>query len=303
MKRIKHFLFSIVLIFISSAISCNIEPYGDDESEQVNLEAGTFQVDFDGQTFKADNTVATVLNDVINISGIKTNTGEAIILTVFGNSIGTYKLGVTQNQVELNSASLAENGNVWPSVTDFVTSQGEIIITELDEENKTITGTFFFTGHNPITMSSKVFENGSFTKIPYEASLGTNNGNNTFFAKVDGDEFVEDSIGGALLTLPGTPSTITITAAKNSLQTISISVNANITSGDYTFSTFDSPIGQYNVSLTEGTVSDDGGELIITEHDVVNKKIVGTFKFTAKPLFGSGKSYEITEGSFSVTYL
>lgn len=302
MNLIKSFLFSVVLVFISFAVSCDIEPYGDEVSEQVNLDAGTFQVDFDEQTFKADNTVATVLENVISISGFKTNTGEVIILTVFGNSVGTYQLGITQNQVEVNSVTLISNGDAWSSVTDFMTSQGEVTITEIDEENKTITGSFFFTGHNS-EMPSKEFEKGSFTKIPYEATLGTNNGDNTFFAKVDGDEFVEDSIGGALLVLPGTPSTIMITATKNNIQTISISVNANIESGNFTFSTFDPPMGQYNVSLTEGTVSVEGGELIVTEHDVKNKKIVGTFKFTASPLFGSGKSYEITEGSFSVTYL
>lgn len=306
-KNISSYTIFIFSVLISLIFSCDIEPYeggipDNSNPGTNNNEPGVFKVDVDGQTYIADNAVATVLDNVVNISGFKTSTGEVIILTIFGNSAGTYQLGVTQNQVEVNAATYSGNGGTWPSVTDFVTSQGEITITEIDRVNNTITGTFFFTGNNP-TLAAKEFTNGSFTKVPYEDSLGGNNGNNTFFTKVDGVEFVEDAIGGALLSLSGVPPTIMITATKNNIKTISISVTADIVMGDYTFSTFDPPMGQYNLSLTEGTVSDDGGNLTITEHDVVNKRLVGTFNFTASPLITTGPSYEITEGSFDVTYL
>ncbi len=308
MKNFRSFF-----IFISSSLfilnsSCNIEPYEGDVSPEINentpnVEAGALQVDFDGKTVSFDITSATVSNNVINISGLKSSSQEALVLNVFASSIGTYQLGVTVNQVEVNSVAYANTGSgkTWTSVKDFVTSQGEITITEIDETNKTISGTFFFTGYDS-TSASKDFTKGVFNKIPYASDVPSGNSNNTFFAKVDGVEFVEDGIGGALLSFPGTPSIITISATKNSFETISISVSSNITSGTYDFSTFDPPMGQYNLSLTEGTVS-DSGVLTITSHDIANKRIVGTFSFKASPLIGTGNSYEITEGSFDVTYL
>ena len=142
MKNFKIFYFFALLLTISFVISCNIEPYEGDVPENSNQgennnEPGVLKMDFDGQTFKADNSVATVLESVINISGFKTNTGEVVILTIFGNSVGTYQLGVTQNQVEVSSATYRGNGDTWSSVKDFITSQGEITITEIDRENKT----------------------------------------------------------------------------------------------------------------------------------------------------------------------
>ena len=167
---------------------------------------GTFQVDFDEQTYVADIVTATIIDDVINISGLRGNSGELVTLTIFETTVGTYELGVTNSMVETNGASYIEdNGSpIWISVTNFIDPQGEITITEIDQINKTISGTFHFTGHNPISGGSKEFTNGSFTKIPYDSLQ--NNNDNTFFAKVDGVEFVEDLIQGFSTNLPGLSS-------------------------------------------------------------------------------------------------
>ena len=301
MKHNKLKAFFLGLAVISLFFSCNIEPYEGDIGATVN-EAGVFKVVFDGQTYKADQVVATILDDAINISGVKTSSGENFIITLFGNSEGTYSLGVTENQVEMNSITYLKSSmsstEIWASVLDFSTSQGELVITEIDDANKTISGTFFFTGHQE--SSSKNFTNGTFYKIPYQGGLLGNS--NTFFAKIDGAEFVEDSVGGSKLTLTGVPPTIIISATKNNIQTISISVNADVTVGTYSFTTSDLPLGQYNASLTETYVSKAGGELKITQHDVANKRLVGTFSFTASPFLSSGTNFEITEGSFDVVY-
>ncbi|ULC60872.1 DUF6252 family protein [Flaviramulus sp. BrNp1-15] len=311
MNLSKFFLPATILLLTCFITSCNIEPFEDIDAENVseeteepetNVEPGAFKVDFDDNTFNADVVSATLLDNVINISGIKTSNQEFFALTLFANTTGTYQLGVTENDVETNSVAYNNPlaGEVWVSVIDFVTPQGEVTITEIDEVNKTISGTFSFTGYNT-SQVSKAFTNGVFSKISYSTDVPSSGNDNSFFAKVDGEEFVEDGIEGALLSIPGTPSIITISATKNSLETISISVNSDITDGTYDFSTFDPPMGQYNLSLTESAVSDNG-TLTITSHDVTNKRIIGTFNFNASSLLGGGGSYEITEGSFDVTY-
>lgn len=298
LSLIKYPLVASLLTFIAS---CNIEPYEGDVGVAVN-EPGVFKVDFDGQTYIADQVIVTVLDDAINISGLKLISGENFLITLFGNSEGSYPLGVKQNQVETHSItylkSTTASTEVWVSVFDFTTSQGELVITEIDDVNKTISGTFSFTGYNG--SSSKDFTNGTFYKIPYQEGLSGNT--NTFFAKVDGVEFVEDTVGGSKLTVAGVPPTIMISATKNNLQTISISLNADIAVGSYTFTTSDLPLGQYNLSLTETYISEAGGVLEISTHDVVNKRIVGTFSFTASPFLTGGTNFEITEGSFDITY-
>jgi len=278
-------------------------PQSDENNPSGNK--GTLKVDFDGKTFTADATSATVLSKVINISGFRGANQEAIVLTIFGSKTGAYQIGVTTNQVEVNGAAYSTNtksgtGDTWVGVTDFTTSQGEVKITEIDTENKTISGTFFFTGQNQ-SLGSKEFTKGVFNKISYTTNALPSTGNNSFFAKVDGVEFVEDAVQGAAVSLPGF-STIGISATKNNLQTIGLTLNSDIIEGDYTFSSFSPPIGQYNLSLTDGNVSQEAGsKLTITLHDKAKKRIVGTFNFTASPLLG-GKNYEITEGSFDVTY-
>ncbi len=306
MKFIKN-CFSFATCFILLIIaSCNIEPYEDFINEDENLpdviQAGTFKVDFDGQTFVADSPVATVIDNVINITGIKTSTNEGVILTVISNAEGTYQFGVTQNQVEVNAGAYNTNlkgtGETWSSVNDFSTSQGEVTITKIDQVNKTISGTFFFTGYH-VSLPSKEFTNGVFTDVSFAAGLVTGTGN-TFFAKVDGVEFVEDSVNGVATSLPGL-STIGISATKNSMETIGLSFDSDIDPGDYSFSGLSIPIAQYNLSLTDSNLGE--GTFKIISHDKVNKRIVGTFQFTASPLLGGGASYEITEGSFDITYL
>lgn len=304
MKLQKSIVLVVVLVFTSLIISCNIEPFSDDY-QSVGSNKGSLKVDFDGKTFVADATSATVLNNVINISGFRGANQEAIILTIFANKTGTYPIGVTLNQVEANAAAYSTNtktgnGNVWIGVTDFITSQGEVKITEIDTKNKTISGTFFFTGQNQ-NLGPKEFTKGEFSKISYTTDVQPPSGKNSFFAKVDGVEFVEDAVNGIATNLPGF-STIGISATKNNLQTIGLTLNSDIVAGEYTFSSFTPPIGQYNLSSSNSNVAQaTGSKLTITLHDKTKKRIVGTFNFTASPVLG-GQSYEITEGSFDVTY-
>lgn len=295
MKQIK-FIFTF-LLSVTLLQSC-------DPSEDSNSSpsTGTFQVDFDGQTYVADVVSATIIDDVINITGLRGPNDENVTLTVFGNSTGTYQLGVTNNQVELNGAAYIEPNNdgtgVFVALTDGVTSQGELVITEIDEANLTMSGTFQFTGVNVNTEEVKEFTNGVFIEIPYNDGLVGND--NTFFAKVDGAEFVEDVVNGVNVSAGGT-SSIAISATKNNGQTIGLFFNTDVTPGDYSFGGFGGiPLAQYNVGTTSLNIG--SGTFTIITHDVANKHIVGTFEFTATPFGSTGSNYEITEGSFDVVY-
>ncbi|MEN3325166.1 DUF6252 family protein [Mariniflexile soesokkakense] len=296
------FIFSILAIII---FSCNIEPYEGEIPDAIsNKNQGVFKVDFDGLTYEADNIQATLLNDVFNITGFRGNSGEALTLTVFNPSLGKHALGVTNNSLETNAAAYTEANNTgsgsWVAFSQANVSQGEINITGINEIDKTISGTFYFTGTNASISKAKEFTKGVFTNVSFEASLGGGNtNNNTFFAKVDGVEFKENLIAGIFQTLNGV-STIGISATKDNLQTIGFNLDGNILPGEYTFNTFSTPMALYNRSMSD--INTGTGILKISTHDKAKKRIIGTFQFTASPFLSTGASYEITEGSFDVTY-
>lgn len=300
MKKITY----ITVLFIALVtFSCEKEP-----SRAISPEAN-FEVDFSGQTFVAERVAATVLNDLINITGFRGPNNEAIILTLGAGSEGVYRLGV-QNGTILHGAAYTEENNAtnggWVSLTDGITSQGVIIISEINRVSKTISGGFSFTGNNPSVGNTDSFviefANGTFENIPYESELSNPpTSNNSFTAKIDGVEYEEDSLSGILINSSGM-SNITIVATKNNIDSIGLTFPSDIAPGDYDFTFGLAPIGQYNI-FTPFTSHIADGSFIITTHDVSSKRIVGTFSFIAEA-FGGGasESYEVSEGSFDVTY-
>jgi hypothetical protein len=301
-----RYLFTIffALLFITS---CNIEPFEGEIPEGEIAEgdddvSGVFQVDFDSQTYVADVVTASVSDGIINISGLKGDNQELITLTVFASTVGTYNIGISDG-IEVNGAAYNTNskdgsGDTWIGATNFLDSQGQITITEIDNEGETISGTFFFTGHNP-DLGIKEFTNGVFEKVSF-AVVSSGSGENSFFAKVDGVEFVEEKIN-AISVSAGGISNLGISATIGSSRVLGLNLDPNVTPGEYELSTFGIPSGLYSKSFSE-SFSSDSGKVVITLHDKANRRIVGTFEFTAKSFLSPDESYEITEGSFDVTY-
>ncbi len=299
MKKLLFTLLSITLLF-----SCQdpvIGPGFPDEDPNNNSESN-FQVDFDNQTFISDQITATNVGGIINITGFRGANGEAVILSISGNSTGNYDLGTTGSNLN-GAVYLQSNG----STTPFVSETGEIIISEINTNDKTLSGTFNFTGvshiidsnGNPQTESQE-FTNGKFTNITYTDDLVTGgNNDNTFFAKVDGVEFVEDNFSGTVLNFAGM-SSIGISAVNNSLVSIGFSLPSTITPGTYDLTSLGEIRGMYNISTTNinGAKS---GTITISSHNTTTKHIVATFDFIAGPLVGTTE-YAITDGEFELTY-
>jgi hypothetical protein len=316
MKKIIFNVFA--LIAIVSFNSCENEPLeGFDLSNPnsqnngniSNTQTGTFQVDFDSQTFVADQISATRTDEVINISGFRGANGEFVSLTIQGTTTGSYELGV-QNGLTLSGGSYVEPNNqglgTWVSVTDGVQSQGQVTITSIDEVNKKMSGSFEFTGNNYSTgtAQTKAFTNGTFTDVLFQDGVSSSNNSNTFFAKLDGVEFVEDAANATLSTFLG-QQILTINGFKNNGESLSISIDGNITPGTYSFDGIGNftNIGQY-VGDNPSDVYNANGTFTIISHDTTNNTISGTFSFTAEqfPQGPGSVNIDVTEGAFSVTY-
>ncbi len=303
----KHLATLISLFVLLTAFTCENEPL----EGEFNIESptsGAYMVDFDGQTYVADVVGAIILENSMNISATRGDQQELITISLQETTTGTYEIGVIDGTTMLgNAVAYTEaNGstNTWVAFTDGSESQGTITISEINEENSTMSGTFNFTAFNPIS-DPKEFTNGVFTDIPYSNTLQDIPTENSFFAKVDGVEFEEDVVIGSLLSLPGF-SSIGISATKNSGETIGFNLDAAILEGEHTFVAIavspSDTVGLYNLSATETYVAN--GTITITSHDVVNKRITATFEFIAEPALGSTNTdtFEITEGEFDIVY-
>lgn len=251
-----------------------------------------FQVDFDDQTFFADEAEATLDEGKITVTGIRGPNGETVEIFINSDNEGTYDLGVTfNNQMNLGSYSPDSNSvDAWQSTNDSNFSQGQVTISEIDFFNSTISGTFDFTAYNS-SGEAKDFTSGIFIDIPLEKG-------NAFFAKVDGVEFVDTDI------VPGINNFgwIGLLAIDANNQEMFISVRWNATPGDYPLnattelSAFDYSPSFQDFHYGEGTVT-------ILVHNPDDNFLMGTFSCTALPHLGGVGTYEITEGRFCVTYL
>lgn len=258
--------------------------------------SGSMTAKINGISFAAakDSAVAALLNGEINISGIASD-GKTITITLMDTIGGTYDLSATGDGAaayKVNaSATTSYTSNSGPSTASTITLT-------IDKTKKTMTGTFSFKGYafNGSSFDSVSVTNGQFTNVPYSTSINST-GNNSFAVTIDGTPFTPAIIAGNLFS-----GMISITASDNTgSKSVGIDVPSTVTPGTYTFDggTY---IGQYNPNSSNFySANQSGSSLVITQNDVTNKKIVGTFHFTAAPFSGTGTA-NLTNGSFTIYY-
>lgn len=307
-------------LFNLSSCTNNNEPI--DPALNLNLNngggstatTGILKVDFDGKTFVATTVQALLNESYISISGLRAPNGDFVQITLLSpyNKVGTYTWGsVSQTSGVLGLVYSASNGAVayvsdqkssggasnFPNYTDTAS----ITISKIDTANKTISGTFQFTGvkYSDLsgnTIDTKVLTNGSFTNVSYAADTTAPTGN-TFSAKLDGVTFNPTNT-----TAFASSGNIAIVGRRGSIENISFNLPNNITPGTYNLDSFSTYIGVYTKDASStGIFGVDVGTIKITSHNTVTKKIAGTFSFSSNSLFSTEK-HNITDGTFSVSY-
>ncbi len=329
MKKI-NLLRGVLLAFLAlQFFSCENEPLtGDFQQEEPNgAEEGQFRATVAGQEFVANATEATLsLDNELEIVGTKSN-GESIILAVANAAVGTFSLNFDGSAP---NAGVYDDGeiNTLPYVsTADAGGSGQMQITELDTEAKTVTGTFSFIGvrikldssGNPVLDGNglPVMENievtsGAFNKIPYVVEDGTGTGGggnddprNEFFAKVDGVDFIADSIS---VTEPviGNVHMIKIEARTSSRELIRIDVPRSLGVGTFDMEHISDGtklIALYNNNTNGENLTSNPGTITISEFDLEEGVLKATFQFTGTdPLGQDPRVVEITEGSFTVYF-
>lgn len=153
----KYLLFSVVLCCLNSC------------EENVKFNSPSFQGVKDGVFWRAAATTATIKADGSLVVTAYT-TDEQIILKTNDVIMKTYVLGFD----EVNTASYSQKNTTTNLNFDTGTEKGsgQIIITEYDSANKTISGTFKFNALNTAVDASMEtslnFQEGVFYKVPVQ---------------------------------------------------------------------------------------------------------------------------------------
>ncbi len=326
-------IISVLVLILFTFISC---------SEEVEINLGNiqepvvaqFQVDFDGETWIADRTVSVIDNGVTTITAFKNNDTESIVITLQSDEVGAYTF---DNGSNIGQISYTESPSAQPYTSTAPYPVGRVDVTEIDTQNQLISGTFFFLGTrtiqqfdangdpvldangNPVyEIESKDFTNGIFNHLIYTTTITdptdpTDPNTDEFYAKIDGTEFVEETLSAVKSDISGV-SVITIRATRDGSNNIfELQVPADIATGNNLLvsSTTDpanDTVATYRILSTSQNFGAATSTTIplpllqITQHDVANKKLKGTFEFTAARIGGGTETIEFTEGTFSVTY-
>lgn len=184
MKKIKFLTTALLFFTAINLSSCDNEPIDPSinfDTPITNPTNGTFKVDFDGQTYVANEVIA--IKDVqtqlgqtttsYSIAGNLVNgtNGKVITIQFFENISNTYPTGI-QSTISYIPSVLDPN-SIYISLNpaDPFTNTGQINVTTNDASLQTISGTFncsvYLTDENQNVTGSKVFTNGSFSNIHY----------------------------------------------------------------------------------------------------------------------------------------
>lgn len=290
MRILKSKLQFIILCLVALLTSCTYEPV--DGTVEPDPGSGIFKADFGGKTWTANKTQAIVSGHFIEISAINSK-GESFGIMIEGAAAGTYAANV--NIVAYNPAG-TEFGFWSVNENDPTEDTGSVIITSINTETKTISGTFHFKGYWSNTDDPKAaiqFTNGVFTDLPYITQEETGD---VFTAKVAGTNFVSTDIFTATFG-SGTEEWISIGAEDANSNSISVSVKSNLAAGIYPITgNLATDVVQASYTLIDITDKAVSGSVTITS--ITADRVKGTFQFTTNGTI----PFAITAGTFDAEY-
>ena len=297
----KHNLLTYLFIFCTTLFtSCTEEFEPIDPAIQipsgVGNTAAVFSVDFNGSTFVASTYQAVITGGSIVVSGIRASNGDSVSFIVDGTTTGSYS--ANENIIIYQPAG-TEYGYLGINYSNPDSNTGSIVITSINTTNNTISGTFNFTGYWSDLDEEGVlpiaFTNGVFNNIPFTSENFTED---TFFAKVNGQDFVDVDIFTAISSA-GDVELISVAGHDAGNNSITVSVRSNITPGTYEITGSNSDL----VQMFYEREGDDFWERCLSGTVTVEERTATQLKCTFSGVVTDGEtSYSITQGAFDVQY-
>ena len=263
----KRFLMALAILV--GLISC----------ENVERRDFALQAKINNKFYSSNDARATKNEDgSVTIQGF--NTDETMTLHISNAAKSSYEI----REGGANYAMFEDlGGNLY---TTRPNGKGIIVVSSLDEENNTISGTFKYDAYLP-GIDTIFVEKGVFFQIPFseEGVIDPTNAG-IFGAKLNGNPF-----SPIMVAARDTGNSIVVTASTtNYTITISLPIGVEVSENTLPQSGFTAKYQDDNGSETANS-----GEIKVLEHNVAGKTIKVSFSFFTN-------QNEITEGNFEVVY-
>ncbi len=276
LKPLSSTFYLLVAIILCSSCDKNLDV---DSTPAINANRN-------GEFFGAERMVA-----VENADGSLTITGvnplEQLVINLESSSLGTYELGPGQ----LNEAIYVfNNTNAFSTNREF--GRGTVSLISSEAPNS-INGSFEFVSYLPGQADSLYMRQGIIYQVPFGNPLNidtpVDGAQATFNALIDGVGLNPSAVVPFV-----TGGNITISAANDQRQTISLLFPEDIAVGTYDLAS----ANDITVSYTPGSnpLIAEAGTLEITAINTNDGTVAGTFSATLS------NGVEITQGVFSVEY-
>ncbi len=294
MKLIPLYLFLFAFIFTSCDYTEDyyyapeyVNPIPNPLQDTIgdNVDFGEMKAIVNGESWSSDSVWAQITGGRINITGQNTDGGTQILLVANGTSPQTYNL----DNSSTSHAYYTDQG-----ITYFNFS-GNMVISEINEADKLISGTFVFDASES-GGDSRTVTNGIFTNVRYFGDIQTEN---LMSVEIDnsGQTWSPEVITA---TLANSQIKITGSTTSGSLA-LEIYLPENVMAPSQNpLDSVTAPKARYISSGSEFVSK--SGNVNISVHDFSSNQLTGTFYFDAGVIGSPIVDHTLTSGSFTVTY-
>lgn len=268
-----------------------------DENEAEPILDGIIQAKVDGNAWRSVNASATIHGDGLFIMGTADDQ-SSLRITLKAKAVGTYTILGSVNGAQPETeilyfpADFSQSNGFYSSFSYGNQNIGTLTVQQVDEVNKTVSGTFTckLKRFQPTELEIEI--SGSFNRVPYTEDL-TRVGANHFFAKVDGSPFWPSSISSH-----NSSGSILINASSGGNE-IALSILDDTPTGTFPFGLLGT--SYHAIYSHSGNLSQSvDGSVTITVHEA--RRLEGTFEFTAELYPSGGSPRSVTEGSFAIRF-
>ncbi|MFO7879624.1 MAG: DUF6252 family protein [Bacteroidota bacterium] len=248
----------------------------------------------DGSTWRCPEPNARVSENQIIVYGTSAD-GQSIQITVYAGEKGVYTLSAANLHEGTFTPNTSSYSDIY-STSNSSDGSGQVRISSINEDDRTISGSFNFRAYKD-GGGSRNISNGEFTKVPYKYinTIDTSNIVNVMTASIDGTDFVANSV-----VTSDSANHIQITGSHSeNFESINLIIPDSISEGSHSIDPNNGPVmAYYRESLTSYPAV--AGSTTISEHDVQNRIIKGSFFFNVED--NSDQTIEISNGYFETEY-
>ncbi|MGV6829887.1 MAG: hypothetical protein ACWA45_10885 [Flavobacteriales bacterium] len=266
------------------------------------------------------------------------SSNEFMHLDIANPQVGNFDLATTNEEGfvdNINYHELFQTNGIYRdgeynddnSLYNYVTyapngGSGNVRITKFDEENELVSGFFNMVAKRKTVdeegnvilgddglpvLETVTIECGSFNNIKWEVHhVEGEFVESNFFAKIDGEEFVETMVNASKTVVTGVPM-VKLVATDGEGNKIRIDIPEDIGTGTFNMQSISNGtelIAMYNPIVIGENLTSSPGTITITEFNPFIGKLEANFEFTGSDPLGIDQTVvEVTEGYFQVDYL